>query len=230
MLLSWPRRKVPCDNQASQSLWGPLRFPIPLQKTSSMLSPNPDEQTRHFFVSLKTKQKLRCIFLQVMSTITMLSFIFFQSKKHLSLLRTRPSGSGAGSCWERKAAAWQRKETAKELPEHCAKILRCWPLTVVCIIKEKQQYNVLVFPVSPSIPAQECEVIFFLWFSSRKGDLTCLEVAPLILETHFTFFFSHIISSSSYSLFLLNYFREGNLGELWCTCVKSVTCVRKSIP
>lgn len=50
---------------------------------------------------------------------------------------------------------------------------------------------------------------------------------------HFLFiylFFPHIISSSPYSLFLLNYFREGNLGELWCTCVKSVNCVRNSIP
>lgn len=178
--LSWPRRDAPCGYLSSQRRADPYShsFSCTCRKIAQFLPLNPDEQTGLFIISLKHHIKI-AIYLSAgdeynyipPAGFVVLSFFFPKGKSIFHCRKACPSFRDASSCQERKAEDWQRKDTAKVLPEHCTKkiILRCWPLTEVCIIKEKNS-NIMswLFPKWKNCircnVSWEPAVIFFLWF------------------------------------------------------------------
>lgn len=149
-----------------------------LQKNSSISSIKPRWANWTFHHILETPHK-NCNtsvcrwWVQLYPPCWFCGFVFFfpKGKSIFHCRKACPSFREASSCQERKAEDWQRKDTAKVLPEHCTKkiILRCWPLTEVCIIKEKNS-NIMswLFPKWENCircnVSWEPAVIFFLWF------------------------------------------------------------------
>lgn len=134
--LSWPKRSTLCGYQSCQSLWRSLFMPflMSLQKASSVSSTKAS-WTNWTFHRIHEKNQVKfAIYLPAGDEYPLL----FLPPKERTIFHCRkmcPSFSEASRCKERKAAHWQMKETAKELPEH--RILRCWPCTEECIIKGK---------------------------------------------------------------------------------------------
>lgn len=160
-------------------------FSCTCSKPAQFLPLNPDKQTGLFMISLKHQIKI-AIYLSagdeynyIPPAGSVFCLFFSKGKSIFHCRKACPSFREASSCQERKTEDWQRKDIAKVLPEHCTKkiILRCWPLTEACIIKEKNS-NIMSWLFPKWNNCVSCKLsylraysyIFFLWFFLQNKE------------------------------------------------------------